>query len=110
WVRPALTGTTWLAVTLPPWLAGAISVSRTCAAAPGADSTTEVDRPEPPVFPATTACSVIGAVAAVAVGAVAAAPVAASAALPGTTTPATTGTFEVISSAALVPPSGDRAT
>ena len=63
-VRPALTGTTWLAVTLmPPWLAGAISVSRTRAAAPGADSTTEAAMPPLLVLPATMACSLIGAVA-----------------------------------------------
>ena len=83
-VRPALTGTTWLSVTLaPPRLAGAISVSRTCAPAPGADSRTEAVMPSPLVLPATTACSLIGAVAAVSTP---------GPALPGTTTEAATGT------------------
>src|SRR6516164_9804193 len=96
-VRPALTDTTWLTVTLaPPRLAGAISVRRTRAALAGADSTTEAVRPDPLVFPATTACSLIGAVAAVK----------APAPLPATITPAATGSVEVISRAAAVPPSG----
>ena len=47
------------------------------------------------------ACSLIGAVAAVSTP---------GPLLPGTTTAPVTGTFEVICSAAVVPPSGDRAT
>ena len=56
--------------------------------------------PAPLVLPATTACSLIGAVAAVST----------PGPLPGTSTAAATGTFEVIWSAAVVPPSGERAT
>ena len=100
-VWPARTDTIWLPVaSAPPRSPWAISVRRTRAAPAGADSTTEAARPDPVVFPATTACSLMGAVAAVK----------APAPLPGTSTPATTGTFEVISSAAAVPPSGVRAT
>ena len=64
-VCPALTDTTWLLVSrAPPELAWAISVSRTCAGPAGADSATEAASPEPLVLPATTACSLMGAVAA----------------------------------------------
>src|SRR5580658_7350327 len=94
-VCAARTDTTWLAVTAPL----ATVVRRTRAAPAGADSTTVAVRPEPPTFPATTACSLIGAVAAVK----------APMPLPGTTTAAITGTFDVSSSAAAVPPSGVRA-
>ena len=91
-VCPAATVTTWLLVT--PAVA-ATSVRRTRAGPAGAESTTVALRPEPVVFPATTACSLIGAVAAVN----------APRPLPGTSTPAVTGTFAVSSSAA-VPPRG----
>ena len=57
--------------------------------------------PSPLVLPATTACSLIGAVAAVSTP---------GPLLPGTTTEAATGTLELICSAAVVPPSGERAT
>src|SRR5580658_4883066 len=61
-VCPAATVTTWLLVA-PEVLAS--SVRRTRAGPAGADSTTVTARPEPVVFPATTACSLMGAVAAV---------------------------------------------
>src|ERR1700676_1895578 len=109
-VCPALTASTWLALTLefePAELepaefepADPISVRRTRAAVAGADSTTETAKPDPLVFPATTACSLIGPVAVVK----------APTPLPGTSTLAVTGTFAVTSRAAAVPPSGVRAT
>src|SRR5580698_1142115 len=100
-VCAARTGTTWLAApaAAPGPAPLATAVRRTRAAPTGADSTTLAVRPEPATFPATTACSLIGAVAAVK----------APMPLPGTTTAAITGTFDVSSSAAAVPPSGVRA-
>src|SRR5580658_3781394 len=91
-VCAARTDTTWLAVTAPL----ATVVNRTRAAPAGADSTTVAVRPEPPTFPATTACWLIGA------ADVAKSPMP----LPGTRTAATTGTFDVSSIATVVPPSG----
>ena len=106
-VCPARTGTTWLALApgaapapVPAELAAAISVSRIRAAAAGAESTTEAAKPDRPGLPATTACSLIGPVAAVK----------APTPLPGTITAAVTGTLAVTSSAAAVPPSGVRGT
>jgi hypothetical protein len=77
----------------------AVSVRRTRAWPAGADSATVTPRPELVVLPATMACSLMGAVAAVN----------APRPLPGTRTPAVTGTFAVSSSAA-VPPRGVRGT
>src|SRR5580692_646554 len=93
--------TTWPgAPAVPPAPAPlAIAVTRTRAAPAGADSTTVAVRPAPPVFPATTACWLIGAADVVKL----------PRPLPGTRTAATTGTFDVSSSAAAVPPSGERA-
>src|SRR5580693_5221373 len=87
-VCPLWTVTIWLLVA--PGVS-AISVRRTRAWPAGADRTTVT----PAVLPATTACSLIGAVATVK----------APRPLPGTSTPAVTGTFDVSSSAA-VPPRG----
>src|ERR1035437_9696143 len=64
-VCPARTASTWRALTLefePAELepVDPLSVGRPRAAAGGADSTTETAKPDPVVFPATTACSLIG--------------------------------------------------
>src|ERR1035437_9688748 len=104
-VCPARTASTWLALTLefePAELepVDPISVRRRRAAGRAADAPPETAKPDPLVFPATTACSLIGPVAVVK----------APTPLPGTSTLAVTGTFAVTCRAAAVPPSGVRAT
>src|ERR1035437_2391914 len=94
-VCPPRPASPWLALTLefePAELepVDPISVRRTRAAAAGAAGTTETAKPDPVVFPATTACSLIGPVAVVK----------APTPLPGTSTLAVTGTFAVTCRAA----------